>query len=143
MTTRELTDREKSLQAMTAQAYVDEQNAQARARAEANGGTLIGTLVCSEDWKTGLDAARCLAIGEHSDAYKEANGVRPRHVNYSELSLDEIEARIQAIHDDFEPEPEDDFDYDDPMDGDHESALASAGFGTDEDYGYYGGDEDW
>lgn len=27
---------------------------------------------------------------------------------------------------------------DDSMDGDHESALASAGFGTDEDYGYYG-----
>jgi len=27
------------------------------------------------------------------------------------------------------------------MDGDHESALASAGFGTDEDYGYYGGDD--
>jgi hypothetical protein len=31
--------------------------------------------------------------------------------------------------------------YDDDMDGDHESALASAGFGTDEDYGYYGGDD--
>ena len=28
---------------------------------------------------------------------------------------------------------------DDPMDGDHQSGLASAGFGTDEDYG--GGDE--
>lgn len=27
---------------------------------------------------------------------------------------------------------------DDPMDGDHESALASAGFGTDEDYGSFG-----
>lgn len=27
------------------------------------------------------------------------------------------------------------------MDGDHESALASAGLGTDEDYGYFGGDE--
>ena len=24
------------------------------------------------------------------------------------------------------------------MDGDHDSAMASAGFGTDEDYGYYG-----
>jgi len=29
-------------------------------------------------------------------------------------------------------------DYDDSMDGDHDSALASAGWGTDEDYGYYG-----
>ena len=33
--------------------------------------------------------------------------------------------------------------YDDSMDGDHESGLASAGWGTDEDYGYYGGDEGW
>ena len=32
--------------------------------------------------------------------------------------------------------------YDESMDGDHESALASAGWGTDEDYGCYGG-EDW
>ncbi len=30
--------------------------------------------------------------------------------------------------------------YDDSMDGDHESGLASAGWGTDEDYGYYGDD---
>jgi hypothetical protein len=29
-------------------------------------------------------------------------------------------------------------DIDDSMDGDHETALASAGWGTDEDYGYYG-----
>lgn len=34
-------------------------------------------------------------------------------------------------------------DYDDcPMDGDHDSALASCGWGTDEDYGYYG-EGDW
>lgn len=32
------------------------------------------------------------------------------------------------------------YDYDDSMDGDHESALASCGWGTDEDYGYYGDD---
>ena len=28
--------------------------------------------------------------------------------------------------------------YDESMDGDFDSAMASAGFGTDEDYGYYG-----
>ena len=28
--------------------------------------------------------------------------------------------------------------YDDSMDGDFDSAMASAGYGTDEDYGYYG-----
>lgn len=33
-------------------------------------------------------------------------------------------------------------DYDDcPLDGDHGSALASAGWGTDEDYGCLGGDD--
>lgn len=31
--------------------------------------------------------------------------------------------------------------YGDDMDGDHDSAMASCGWGTDEDYGYYGGDE--
>lgn len=30
---------------------------------------------------------------------------------------------------------------DESMDGDFDSGMASAGFGTDEDYGYYGGDE--
>lgn len=30
--------------------------------------------------------------------------------------------------------------YDDSMDGDHESALRDAGWGTDEDYGFYGED---
>lgn len=29
---------------------------------------------------------------------------------------------------------------DDSMDGDHDSAMESAGWGTDEDYGYYGED---
>ena len=30
--------------------------------------------------------------------------------------------------------------YDDSMDGDHDSAMESAGWGTDEDYGYFGED---
>ena len=31
--------------------------------------------------------------------------------------------------------------YDESMDGDFDSAMASAGLGTDEDYGYYGEDD--
>jgi hypothetical protein len=46
------------------------------------------------------------------------------------LRDDQIEAYLGDDHD----EP----DYDDSMDGDAESALASAGWGTDEDYGYFG-----
>jgi len=32
----------------------------------------------------------------------------------------------------------DESDFDDSMDGDFDSGMASAGYGTDEDYGYYG-----
>jgi hypothetical protein len=32
--------------------------------------------------------------------------------------------------------------YDDSMDGDHDSAMTSCGWGTDEDYGHYGDDID-
>ena len=39
---------------------------------------------------------------------------------------------IEDIH-------EDDY-YDDSMDGDFDTAMRDAGFGTDEDYGYYGED---
>jgi hypothetical protein len=46
-------------------------------------------------------------------------------------------------YDDYNDEASDDDSYDDSMDGDHESALASAGWGTDEDYGYYGEDVDY
>jgi hypothetical protein len=38
---------------------------------------------------------------------------------------------------------DDDYDdhYDDSMNGDHDSAMSSCGWGTDEDYGYYGDDD--
>ena len=36
---------------------------------------------------------------------------------------------------------EDEDDYDDSMDGDHDSAMRDAGWGTDEDYGYFGGED--
>jgi len=45
-------------------------------------------------------------------------------------------------YEDYNDEADDDS-YDDSMDGDHESALSSAGWGTDEDYGYYGDDVDY
>ena len=43
---------------------------------------------------------------------------------------------------DYDPSYDDDS-FDDSMDGDAESALASAGWGTDEDYGCYGEDLDY
>jgi hypothetical protein len=41
---------------------------------------------------------------------------------------------VYDVLDTQEDEPE----IDESMDGDFDSAMASAGFGTDEDYGYYG-----
>lgn len=41
--------------------------------------------------------------------------------------------------DDANYDDHDDF-FDESMDGDHDSAMESAGWGTDEDYGYYGED---
>ena len=48
------------------------------------------------------------------------------------MSEDDVEGMMQAN------EFIIDEDYDDSMDGDFDTAMASAGFGTDEDYGYYG-----
>lgn len=42
---------------------------------------------------------------------------------------------------DYNYDDHDDY-YNDSMDGDFDSAMASAGHGTDEDYGYYGNPED-
>ena len=61
------------------------------------------------------------------------------------LNDDQIE-QLRLLNDEIdtledEDDDEGDLDYDDPMDGDHASALASAGMGTDEDYGCFGGDD--
>jgi hypothetical protein len=51
-------------------------------------------------------------------------------------------------HDDFYSDDSDHDDddrddcYDDSMDGDHDSAMTSCGWGTDEDYGYFGENDD-
>ena len=52
-------------------------------------------------------------------------------ISHYEVNLGDLE------DDHWNDSMEDDY-WDDSMDGDHESALASAGWGTDEDYGYYG-----
>jgi hypothetical protein len=48
---------------------------------------------------------------------------------------------VEDMYNDFRETEDSIRDVDDSMDGDHASALASAGFGTDEDYGYYGDSE--
>jgi Protein of unknwon function (DUF3008) len=57
-----------------------------------------------------------------------------------EKIIDRIGFRLQDEYGD--PDFDEPAEPDDSMDGDHDSAMASAGFGSDEDYGYYGNDED-
>lgn len=59
-------------------------------------------------------------------------GLRP----FTVASL--LKVPLQMVYDVIEAETENDSHYDESMDGDFDSAMASAGFGTDEDYGYYG-----
>ena len=55
----------------------------------------------------------------------------------AEDALDGSDGVVEAFHEDDEW---DDGDYQDPVEADAE-VLAMAGMGTDEDYGYFGGDE--
>jgi hypothetical protein len=59
----------------------------------------------------------------------------PLYDDYNDFYQEDLE--LNDHEDDF-----DDFEdyYDESMDGDHDSAMESAGWGTDEDYGYYGDD---
>jgi hypothetical protein len=59
-------------------------------------------------------------------------------VAWVEVVSDEVYSTLKNLNAIFDIDP--DF-MDDSMDGDFDSAMASAGHGTDEDYGYFGGDE--
>lgn len=51
--------------------------------------------------------------------------------DYDEIDADDLENGWDEVDDGY---------YAEDMDGDHDSAMESAGWGTDEDYGYYGED---
>jgi len=59
--------------------------------------------------------------------------------NLEPASEQQMDSQEEFEHDlEYDPCMEDPGEYDDSMDGDFDSAMASAGYGTDEDYGYYG-----
>ena len=55
------------------------------------------------------------------------------------IDVDDGLIDVESFREMIEDFHEDDY-YDDSMDGDFDSAMRDAGFGTDEDYGYYGED---
>lgn len=63
------------------------------------------------------------------------NGYDPQEISKAiGITVEEVNLILNM----YSSEDYDEAEYDDSMDGDFDSAMASAGFGTDEDYGYYG-----
>jgi hypothetical protein len=82
----------------------------------------------SEPWNDRLEIA--------GDAREDAMAEMEREEGYEacpvpETTDEDMEGHFSQWSDEH---PED-------MDGDHETALRDAGFGTDEDYGYFGGED--
>lgn len=72
-----------------------------------------------------LDIEDRLACGDTYEQIAAATGMKIEFIA-------EIDDMARHENDDY-PQT-----YNEEMDGDFDSAMASAGFGTDEDYGYYG-----
>lgn len=58
--------------------------------------------------RTGEELAKYLAIEAHRDAFKELYGVRPRHMNYDEMSIEQLEARVEQMYQEMEDLDDDD-----------------------------------
>lgn len=86
-------------------------------------------------------------LTEYAGDWRNLLTLSPPWCIIAPMSFDQHQEEIlfPTIEDaDFEDgwERADDIEFDDDMNGDHASALASAGWGTDEDYGFYGDDGD-
>ena len=88
-----------------------------------------------------IDPARFSAMMEEFRAYSETEEKKMPN-DYEEM---EQESRLYpwldlAMTEEYYDEEWDEEYEDDDMDGDWDSGMTSAGWGTDEDYGYYGED---
>lgn len=89
-----------------------------------------------DQFEEGLTSDSVLVVarftGEQADILRSAiRTIEQAEVEDREHEIEQLEARLEGY---LFPMPTNDDSFDDSMDGDHESALASAGFGTDEDY---------
>ena len=79
----------------------------------------------------------------HPDSCYDSDNSYEDDMNYDDHNDFFRDEDSAGYHPDAEHEVSTHFDddsYDDSMDGDHDSAMESCGWGTDEDYGYYGDD---
>ena len=107
---------------------------------EAEGGSLDNILAKHREAFESVMRGESMLF-DHDEFYDE---LYEHYVSSGEMPYGVAKARDgdpdQWIQEELEREYGDDFATDDgePMDGDFDSAMASAGMGTDEDYGYYG-----
>jgi hypothetical protein len=80
---------------------------------------------CYVWWYDG--SGMCLAAENMVEANAEVDDLVVKGIYPENTILDEGEEEVEY--------------YDDSMDGDAAAALASVGWGTDEDYGHYGSDD--
>ena len=73
------------------------------------------------------------------DADKLLEGEMAQYYDDEWIDVDDGMIDVESFGEMIEDFHEDDY-YDDSMDGDFDTAMRDAGFGTDEDYGYYGED---
>lgn len=85
------------------QAYIEEQNEQARRNAEKDGRTLIGQTVSDPEHWAGygihtIDQYRHNeAASFYSDMYKDLNGFRPRWMKFDTMTADEIWYEVDQL----------------------------------------------
>lgn len=73
----------------------------------------------------------------HPDSCYDPDNSHEDDMNYNYDDYNDFNEMVEDGADDFWYD-----DGDESMDGDHDSAMTSAGWGTDEDYGSYGDDID-
>jgi hypothetical protein len=91
----------------------------------------------SEYWSNGYDAG---FNGDPLHDHGYAEGTAAYHdwyAGYEDGATDAWNDGEDDFDDDSDPEPDIGFQFE------HDSAMTSIGWGTDEDYGYYGGDDDF
>lgn len=79
----------------------------------------------------------------HPDPCYDSDNSCEDDMNYDEIEeLEDGQYNEDAYADGWDEEENDvwDDEYDDSMDGDFDSVMRDVGWGTDEDYGYYGED---
>lgn len=86
------------------------------------------------DAELAAEAAYGMSEADYND-YMLANG--RGYGQDGDLTYDEWQDEQRAALDDMDDMDEDERYMGEDMDGDFDSGMASAGFGTDEDYGYY------